>query len=53
LDRPDEARQAADMMHEKFPNLSVEKIRDKTPFSREEDMELWLEGLRKAGVPEK
>jgi tetratricopeptide (TPR) repeat protein len=52
LDRPDEARQAADTMHEKFPNLSVERIRDKTPFNREEDMELWLEGLRKAGVPE-
>jgi tetratricopeptide (TPR) repeat protein len=50
---PDEARQAAKTLLERFPDLSIERIRDKTPFNREEDMELWLDGLRKSGVPEK
>jgi len=52
LDHSDEARQASDTLLKNCPDLSIARIRDKTPFNRKEDIELWVEGLRKAGVPE-
>ena len=52
LDRLDEARQAVDMLVEKSPDISITRIRDNIPFKRAEDETLWVEGLRKAGLPE-
>ena len=52
LDRDDEARRASETLLKKFPDLSVERIRSKTPFNRAEDVAVWVDGLRKAGLPE-
>ncbi len=38
---------------ENFPGISVERIMAKTPLKREEDVDLWVEGFRNAGVREK
>ncbi|MCZ6591968.1 MAG: adenylate/guanylate cyclase domain-containing protein [Alphaproteobacteria bacterium] len=52
LDRRDEAERASETLLEKFSDTSIAKVRNAFPFSREEDLELWIEGLRKAGLPE-
>ena len=35
-----------------FRGISVIRIMAKTPLKREEDVDLWVEGFRNAGVPE-
>jgi len=52
LHRTDAASRAADDLLEKIPGISIAEILDKTPFNRDEDIELWVEGLRRAGLPE-
>ncbi len=37
---------------ENFSGISIERIMAKTPLKREEDVDLWVEGFRNAGVPE-
>ena len=51
-DRLDEAERASETLLEKFSDTSIAKVRNAFPFGREEDLELWIEGLRKAGLPE-
>jgi len=48
----DQARRAADLLLENFPDVSVARIRDTPPFKRKEDIDLWVEGLGKAGLAE-
>jgi TolB-like protein/Tfp pilus assembly protein PilF len=52
LDRCEEAQQATNTLLEKFADVSIAKIRETIPFKREQDVEIWVDGLRKAGVPE-
>jgi len=52
LGRSDEAERACETLLVKFPGTSIAKVRNAFPFGREEDLELWIAGLRKAGLPE-
>ena len=36
---------------ETFHSISIIRIIAKTPLTREEDVDLWVEGFRNAGVP--
>jgi len=53
LGRVADARREAGSLLEKFPDTSIEKIPATFPFKRQEDVELWVKGLRDAGIPEK
>ena len=48
----EEARRIAVRLCQHDPALRVCKIRDYIPHRRPEDIELFAEGLRRAGVPE-
>jgi TolB-like protein len=50
--RPDEAQRAMRQMRELDPALRVSGIRDWLPFGRPEDLALFADGLRRAGLPE-
>jgi TolB-like protein len=50
--RIDEARAALDQYLRLVPGQTVETLRTQVPFKRPEDMERYLDGLRKAGMPE-
>jgi len=52
LDRADDARRAAETLVDKFPAFSIATVRERVPFHRNEDLEMWVEGLRKAGFSE-
>jgi tetratricopeptide (TPR) repeat protein len=52
LDRLEEARKAAARMRQIDPTLRISNLKDWTPFRRAEHLARWVEGLRKAGVPE-
>ena len=52
LGRAEVLREAADALFKISPGVSISNIRDSIPFKRKEDIELWVDGLRKAGVPE-
>jgi hypothetical protein len=34
------------------PELRISNLKDHVPICRSEDLEHWVEGLRKAGLPE-
>jgi TolB-like protein len=50
--RPDEARHAMDQLRELDPTLRVSNLRDWLPIHRPEDLSVFADGLRKAGLPE-
>lgn len=52
LDRLDEARDAFASVLEVTPRISATGIRNAIHFGRPEDLERYLEGLRRAGLPE-
>ncbi len=52
LGRLDEARSSVGRLVEKMPGLTVTRVRAMVPVRHEADWELWLEGLRRAGLPE-
>jgi tetratricopeptide (TPR) repeat protein len=52
LGRLEEAEQAMARLRDLMPDLTIAKIAEMVPIMRAADNELWLEGLRKAGLPE-
>jgi adenylate cyclase len=52
LGRDDEARAATKKLLERMPGLTVSKVRHIVPVRDSDAHERWLEGLRKAGLPE-
>ena len=52
LGRDDEAKAATKKLLERMPNLTVSKVRLIVPIRDPIAHERWLEGLRKAGLPE-
>ena len=52
LDRPDEAKAALEKFISLIPNGSVQRMASFIPAQRAEDKERFLEGCRKAGLPE-
>ena len=47
-----EARRAMDQLRELAPALRIFNIKDWLPINRPEDLSVFAEGLRKAGLPE-
>jgi len=52
LGRMDEARTMIDRLLELAPDMTISRVRRMVPVRHAEDMELWLNGLRMAGLPE-
>ncbi|HSA82203.1 MAG TPA: HEAT repeat domain-containing protein, partial [Geminicoccaceae bacterium] len=52
LGRIGEARAALRELLQRMPGMTGEDVRRQVPFKKEEVMELYIEGLRKAGLPE-
>ena len=52
LDRLDEAHRALDEMNEREPGITVAFVRERTPVTDTGYMDHFLDGLRKAGLPE-
>lgn len=52
LGREDEARASMDRLLHQMPELKVSQVRHMVPVRYPEDHERWLEGLRRAGLPE-
>jgi len=52
LGRDEEAKEATKKLLERMPGLTVSKVRHIVPVRDPEAHERWLEGLRKAGLPE-
>jgi tetratricopeptide (TPR) repeat protein len=50
--RVDAAERAARTLHQLDPGLRISNLRDWIPFRRAQDVELFADGLRKAGLPE-
>jgi TolB-like protein len=50
--RTDEAKQAAQHLHELDPTLRIANLRDWLPIQRPQDLAVFADGLRKAGLPE-
>jgi len=48
----DQARRAMARIREINPNLRVSNLKDLLRFERQKDFDLWIEGLREAGLPE-
>jgi len=53
LDRMEEARAAMAKFRELEPQASIELYARTEPYNRQDDLERFLDGLRKAGLPEK
>lgn len=52
LDRPEEARHAAEVLREAYPNHTIDSARSEFFFCSDEQLiERYLDGLRRAGVP--
>jgi len=51
-DRIDEAREQASEVLRIMPNYSIERFRKRSFYKNKEDNERYIEGLRKAGLPE-
>jgi Tfp pilus assembly protein PilF len=51
--RMEEAREALAKYRELEPQASIERLAKTLPFRRKDDLERFLDGLRKAGLPEK
>lgn len=47
-----EARNAIERFRKFVPSASIEGTRSRLPFKNDADMERYLDGLRKAGLPE-
>ncbi len=52
LGRDEEAKEATKTLLERMPGLTVSKVHHIVPIRDREAHERWLEGLRKAGLPE-
>lgn len=52
LDRPDEARVYMARILEIMPNVTLQQTRASVPLATKEDEALFVEGLRRAGMPE-
>lgn len=52
LDRLDAGKEALESLTKKFPDVTIEKILNRTPFMRNKDSGIWVDGLRRAGVAE-
>ena len=50
--KPDEAREAMARVRQLNPALRTSNIDEILPFKRRQDLDLWTEGLRRAGLPE-
>jgi TolB-like protein len=50
--RLEEARRAGDQLREFAPTFRISNLRDWLPINRPEDLSVFAEGLRKAGLPE-
>jgi TolB-like protein len=50
--RLEEARQAMERLRQIDPALRISNLKDWYPIRRPEDLSIWTEGLRKAGLPE-
>jgi hypothetical protein len=48
----EEARRAMDQLRELEPNLRISGIREWLPIRRPEDLAVFSDGLRRAGLPE-
>ncbi|NIM93756.1 MAG: tetratricopeptide repeat protein [Anaerolineales bacterium] len=53
LDRKKEAQTALNGLLLLMPGMTIDDVRKQVPFKKPGDMERYLEGLRKAGLPEK
>jgi hypothetical protein len=52
LGKEDESRQAIQTFLKHYPGMTIRKMRDSMPPSVLETQKTYLEGMRKAGVPE-
>lgn len=52
LGRQEEAHASVGRLLDKMPGLTVTRVRAIVPVRHEDDWERWLEGLRRAGLPE-
>ncbi len=52
LDRAEEARAAKDQLLRLSPDENLRRIRAAIPAAQPARMDRWVEGLRKAGIPE-
>ena len=53
LGRADEAKRAAEKLRELLPHVTIAQLRQNLPYFKEADgLERYLEGLRRAGIPE-
>ena len=52
LDMEEEARAALEKLVHRMPGLTLDSERLERPFRRPEDKDRFLDGLRKAGLPE-
>jgi TolB-like protein len=52
-DRMEEARRAMDQLREFAPELRVSNLKDWLPIHRPEDLAVFADGLRKAGLPKR
>ena len=50
--KPDEAREAMARVRQLNPALRMSNLDEILPFKRRRDLDLWTEGLRRAGLPE-
>lgn len=52
LGRAEEAKQAMARLRDRMPDLTIAKVAEMIPIRNAADSERWLEGLRRAGLPE-
>ena len=52
MGRDQEAKQACERLLQRMPGLTVSQVRHMVPVRYPDDHERWLEGLRRAGLPE-
>ena len=52
LDRIDEAREAVAKLQELAPNITVSRLRERWPLRNQDTLNMILDGLRTAGLPE-
>jgi hypothetical protein len=48
----EEARRLATRMHQLDPGMRISNLREFLPYRRPQDVELLIEGMRLAGLPE-